>query len=187
MGRLEEMQAFLCTAEAQSFTGAAQRLGQSKSMISQRVADLEARLGVRLLNRTTRRLSLTEAGQAFLDGCSRALREVEDAEEAASRHGTELRGHVAYRGALELRRAASAAGHARFHDRASAARSLSRHGGPHRRFDPGRLRHGGTDRPSARQLAHRPASGAVAHRGLRQPGLSDRTRPAGASRAALRS
>jgi DNA-binding transcriptional LysR family regulator len=79
MGRLEEMQAFLRTAEAQSFTGAAQRLGQSKSMISQRVADLEARLGVRLLNRTTRRLSLTEAGQAFLDGCSRALREVEDA------------------------------------------------------------------------------------------------------------
>ena len=92
MGRLEEMQAFLCTAEAQSFTGAAQRLGQSKSMISQRVADLEARLGVRLLNRTTRRLSLTEAGQAFLEGCSRALHEVEDAEEAASRHGSELRG-----------------------------------------------------------------------------------------------
>jgi DNA-binding transcriptional LysR family regulator len=92
MGRLEEMQAFLCTAEAQSFTGAAQRLGQSKSMVSQRVADLEARLGVRLLNRTTRRLSLTEAGQAFLEGCSRALHEVEDAEEAASRHGSELRG-----------------------------------------------------------------------------------------------
>jgi DNA-binding transcriptional LysR family regulator len=92
MGRFEEMQAFLSTAEAQSFTGAAQRLGQSKSMISQRVADLEARLGVRLLNRTTRRLSLTEAGQAFFEGCSRALHEVEDAEEAASRHGSELRG-----------------------------------------------------------------------------------------------
>jgi len=92
MGRLEEMQAFLHTAEAQSFTGAAQRLGQSKSMISQRVADLEARLGVRLLNRTTRRLSLTEAGQAFLEGSSRALREVAEAEEAASRHGSELRG-----------------------------------------------------------------------------------------------
>jgi len=86
------MQAFLRTAEAQSFTGAAQRLGLSKSIISQRVADLEARLGVRLLNRTTRRLSLTEAGLAFLDGCSRALAEVEAAEEAASRHGNELRG-----------------------------------------------------------------------------------------------
>jgi DNA-binding transcriptional LysR family regulator len=92
MGRLEEMQAFLRTAEAQSFTAAAQRLGLSKSMVSQRVADLEARLGVRLLNRTTRRLSLTEAGQAFFDGCGRAIREVEDAEEAASRHGAELRG-----------------------------------------------------------------------------------------------
>lgn len=92
MGRLEEMQAYLGTAEAQSFTGAAQRLGLSKSMVSQRVADLEARLGVRLLNRTTRRLSLTEAGQAFLEGCRSALREVEEAEEAASRHGNELRG-----------------------------------------------------------------------------------------------
>jgi DNA-binding transcriptional LysR family regulator len=92
MGRLEEMQAFLRTAEAQSFTVAAQRLALSKSIISQRVADLEARLGVRLLNRTTRRLSLTEAGQAFLDGCSRALAEVDAAEEAASRHGSELRG-----------------------------------------------------------------------------------------------
>ena len=64
MGRFEEMQAFVRTAEAQSFTAAAQRLGLSKSIVSQRVADLEARLGVRLINRTTRRLSLTEAGAA---------------------------------------------------------------------------------------------------------------------------
>jgi DNA-binding transcriptional LysR family regulator len=92
MGKLEEMAAFLRTAEAQSFTAAAQRLGLSKSMVSQRVADLEQRLGVRLLNRTTRRLSLTEAGQAFLEGCGRALREVEEAEEAAGRHGNALRG-----------------------------------------------------------------------------------------------
>src|SRR5271154_3076457 len=92
MGRLEEMQAFLRTAEAQSFTAAAQRLGLSKSMVSQRVADLEARLGVRLINRPTRRLSLTEAGQSFLEGAGRALREVEEAEEAAGRHGSALRG-----------------------------------------------------------------------------------------------
>jgi|HubBroStandDraft_1064217.scaffolds.fasta_scaffold00055_70 DNA-binding transcriptional LysR family regulator len=92
MGKLEEMQAFVRTAEFQSFTAAARRLGLSKSMVSQRVADLELRLGVRLLNRTTRRLSLTEAGQGFLEGCARALREVEEAEEAASRHGSALRG-----------------------------------------------------------------------------------------------
>jgi DNA-binding transcriptional LysR family regulator len=92
MGRLEEMVAFLRTAEAQSFTAAAQRLGLSKSMVSQRVADLELRLGVRLLNRTTRRLSLTEAGQSFLEGAGRALREVEEAEEAAGRHGSALHG-----------------------------------------------------------------------------------------------
>ncbi|HVJ54640.1 MAG TPA: LysR family transcriptional regulator [Aliidongia sp.] len=94
MGRFEEMQAFQSAASALSFTGAAQRLGMSKSMISQRIADLEARLGVRLINRTTRRLSLTEAGQSFLEGCIRALRETAEAEEEASRHGSELRGAI---------------------------------------------------------------------------------------------
>jgi DNA-binding transcriptional LysR family regulator len=92
MGRFEEMQAFVRTAEAQSFTAAGQRLGVSKSIVSQRVADLEARLGVRLINRTTRRLSLTEAGVGFLAGAERALSEVTEAEEQATRHGTELRG-----------------------------------------------------------------------------------------------
>jgi DNA-binding transcriptional LysR family regulator len=92
MGRFEEMQAFVRTAEAQSFTAAAQRLGLSKSIVSQRVADLEARLGVRLINRTTRRLSLTEAGTGFLAGAERALAEVTEAEDRATRHGTELRG-----------------------------------------------------------------------------------------------
>ena len=92
MGRFEEMQAFVGTAEAQSFTAAAQRLGLSKSIVSQRVADLEARLGVRLINRTTRRLSLTEAGAGFLIGAERALSEAAEAEERATRHGTELRG-----------------------------------------------------------------------------------------------
>jgi DNA-binding transcriptional LysR family regulator len=92
MGRFEEMQAFVRTAEAQSFTAAAQRLGLSKSIVSQRVADLEARLGVRLINRTTRRLSLTEAGTGFLAGAERALSEASEAEDRATRHGTELRG-----------------------------------------------------------------------------------------------
>jgi DNA-binding transcriptional LysR family regulator len=92
MGRFEEMQAFVRTAEAQSFTAAGQRLGLSKSIVSQRVADLEARLGVRLINRTTRRLSLTEAGLGFLAGAERALTEVADAEERATRDATELRG-----------------------------------------------------------------------------------------------
>lgn len=92
MGRFEEMQAFVRTAEAQSFTAAAKRLGLSKSIVSQRVADLEARLGVRLINRTTRRLSLTEAGAGFLAGAERALAEAAEAEEQATRHGTELRG-----------------------------------------------------------------------------------------------
>ena len=92
MGRFEEVQAFVRTAEAQSFTAAGQRLGLSKSIVSQRIADLEARLGVRLINRTTRRLSLTEAGVGFLAGAERVLSEMAEAEERATRDATELRG-----------------------------------------------------------------------------------------------
>jgi DNA-binding transcriptional LysR family regulator len=86
------MEVFQRTAEARSFTAAAERLGMSKSMVSQRIAELEARLGVRLINRTTRRLSLTEAGQAFLERSRRVIEEVLEAEEAASRHGAALSG-----------------------------------------------------------------------------------------------
>ncbi len=92
MGRFEEMQVFVRTAQSESFTQAAQKLGLSKSIISQRVADLEERLGVRLLNRTTRSLSLTDAGQAFLRHAMRVLQAVDEAEDAASRHGHEVRG-----------------------------------------------------------------------------------------------
>jgi DNA-binding transcriptional LysR family regulator len=94
MGRLEEMQAFLRVAEARSFTQAARRLGLSKSVTSQRIADLEGRLGVRLITRTTRQLSLTEAGQAFFEHCARVVQEADEAEEAASRHGSELSGTI---------------------------------------------------------------------------------------------
>jgi DNA-binding transcriptional LysR family regulator len=92
MGRLEEMEAFLRTAEAHSFTAAAERLGMSKSMVSQRISELEARLGVRLLHRTTRRLSLTDAGASFLERCQRILAETDEAEEAVTRDSAALRG-----------------------------------------------------------------------------------------------
>ncbi|HTH99098.1 MAG TPA: LysR family transcriptional regulator [Stellaceae bacterium] len=94
MARLEEMEAFLRTAEASSFTAAAERLGLSKSVISHRVSELEARLGVRLLNRTTRRLSLTEAGTVFLERCQRILSDLDEAEDLVINQGKALRGVI---------------------------------------------------------------------------------------------
>lgn len=65
MNALEDMQLFVATIEAGSFTAAAERLGLSKQFVSRRLAALEARLGVRLLNRTTRRLDITELGREY--------------------------------------------------------------------------------------------------------------------------
>ena len=65
MNALEDMQLFATTVEAGSFTAAAERLGLSKQFVSRRLAALEARLGVRLLNRTTRRLDITELGREY--------------------------------------------------------------------------------------------------------------------------
>ena len=80
---LDDLLVFAAVAEAQGFSGAARRLGASKAMVSAAVARLEARLGVRLLQRTTRRLSLTEAGAATLPHAQRARVAAQDAREAA--------------------------------------------------------------------------------------------------------
>ena len=77
---LADMAVFARVVEQETFSAAAGDLGLSKSAVSKRVARLEDRLGVRLLNRTTRHLSLTEAGAAFYQGCREV---VADAEAAA--------------------------------------------------------------------------------------------------------
>lgn len=85
MDNLTGMAIFARVVEARSFTAAAAALDLSKSAVSKQVARLEDRLGARLLNRTTRRLSLTEVGAAFYERCARILVEVEDAELAVGR------------------------------------------------------------------------------------------------------
>ena len=77
MDQLGGMRVFCAVAELGSFTAAAQRLGMAKSMVTKHVAALEDRLGVRLLNRTTRRLSRTEAGQAYYERCRELLAEID--------------------------------------------------------------------------------------------------------------
>lgn len=94
MDRLQSMAVFLRVAELGSFSGAAEQLRLSKSAVSKHVTALEERLGVRLINRTTRRLALTEVGQTYRDYCARIVQEVEEAERAASRQGVEPRGRL---------------------------------------------------------------------------------------------
>jgi DNA-binding transcriptional LysR family regulator len=85
MPALSNLVAFAHVAQAGSFSGGAERLGIATSVASKRVSKLERALGVRLLHRTTRRLSLTEAGEAYLEHCARILDEVELAEAAVGR------------------------------------------------------------------------------------------------------
>lgn len=82
MDSLSNIQAFARVVEVGSFTGAADALGQTKSSISKHVAKLEERLGARLLNRTTRRMSPTEVGQAFYQRCQHIIADLDEAERA---------------------------------------------------------------------------------------------------------
>ena len=79
---LGHMLVFARVVEAHSFTEAARRLGSSKSAISKQITRLESELGTRLLNRTTRRLSLTDAGSSFYAYCARVVAEAEEAQRA---------------------------------------------------------------------------------------------------------
>ena len=82
MDRFQAFNAFAKVVELGSFAAAADRLALSTSAVSRQVAELEAHLEVRLLNRTTRRLSLTEAGQAFYERCVQLLADLEETEAA---------------------------------------------------------------------------------------------------------
>jgi DNA-binding transcriptional LysR family regulator len=77
------MRAFATVVETASFTGAGERLDMSKAMVSKYVGVLEDHLGTRLLNRTTRRLSLTESGQVYYERCLQIIADVAEAEQAA--------------------------------------------------------------------------------------------------------
>lgn len=92
MDRFQAIEAFVKVVEAGSFAGAAERLGVSVSSVSRLVADLEAHLGTRLLNRTTRRLSLTEPGRTFHEHGVQLLADLDEAEASASAETVKPRG-----------------------------------------------------------------------------------------------
>ncbi len=94
MDRLNAMQVFVRVAELGSFAAVAQQLGVARSVITRQVAALEEHLGVRLMERSTRRLTLTSAGAAYLEKCRVILNLVEVAETGVAEERQAPRGHV---------------------------------------------------------------------------------------------
>lgn len=92
MDRLQEMMSFIAVVEAGSFVGAAEVNGVSKAAVSRHVATLEQRLGVRLLHRTTRRLSLTDDGLRFHARAKELLTSLEELESELTSHTAEAAG-----------------------------------------------------------------------------------------------
>lgn len=94
MDRLGTMEAFVRVAETKSFSEAARRLRSSKSLVSRQVAELEGNLGVRLFHRTTRSLTLTEEGRAYMAQVTRILGEIEEANLSVSATRAAPRGRL---------------------------------------------------------------------------------------------
>lgn len=94
MDRWQAMQAFVRVVESGSFVAAAERLRLSTSSLSRLIAELELHLGARLLNRTTRRLSLTESGQAYYERCIALLAELSEAEALVGQSAALPRGTI---------------------------------------------------------------------------------------------
>ncbi len=92
MDRFQEMRAFVTVVDCGSFVRAAEAMGTSKTAVSRLVGDLETRLGLRLLHRTTRKLSLTPEGQVFHDRCTHLLQDLEAAETELSAQSVEAIG-----------------------------------------------------------------------------------------------
>src|SRR5574342_230069 len=84
MNRLESMSVLLAVVEAGSLSAAGRKLGMPLATISRKLSDLEPHLKARLLNRSTRRLSLTDAGRDYVAACRRILEDLSEAERAAS-------------------------------------------------------------------------------------------------------
>ena len=96
MDRFDNMRVFAKVVESGSFVAAAARLGISASMVAVHVKEHEEGLGVRLLNRTTRKVSLTETGRAYYERCTRLLADLDETEQAV------VDMHAARRGVLRV-------------------------------------------------------------------------------------
>ncbi len=94
MAKLKQLESFVSVATRGSLTAAAQAEGVAPAIMGRRLDALEERLGVKLLLRTTRRISLTHEGSAFLEQCQRILADVANAEASVSEGGVKASGHL---------------------------------------------------------------------------------------------
>ena len=94
MNRLEELEAFVAVVDYRGFGNAGEKLGVAKSMVSRRVSELEKRLGVQLLQRTTRRQSLTEAGHEFHQRALQILADLNEAEQVVADKQCQVAGKI---------------------------------------------------------------------------------------------
>ena len=94
MDRLATIEAFVKVSETHSFSEAARRLRSSKSVVSRQIAALEGELGARLFHRTTRSLTLTEAGRSYFERASRILADLQDANRSVSQLQAAPRGQL---------------------------------------------------------------------------------------------
>lgn len=94
MDTLDLMRTFVAVADTQSFTGAGKRLGRSKALISKHIGELEERLGVRLINRTTRSVQVTEIGRAYYERARTLITDFETLEESIKAEAGQPRGRL---------------------------------------------------------------------------------------------
>ena len=94
MNRFEELEAFVAVVDYKGFGNAGDKLGIAKSMVSRRVSELERRLGVQLLQRTTRRQSLTDAGREFYQRATQLICDLQDAEQSVTHGQTSISGRI---------------------------------------------------------------------------------------------
>ena len=94
MDRLESMTTLLAAVEAGSLSAASRKLGMPLATVSRKVSELETHLRTKLVNRTSRRLSLTDAGRSYVEACKRILEDIGEAERAASGEYSAPRGDL---------------------------------------------------------------------------------------------
>ena len=144
------MKAFVAVADGGHFAMASERLGLSRAMASKLVMDLEAHLGLRLLNRTTRKVSLTEPGAAYLERCRDILAAIEEAEREIAAQASEPVGRLRVTAPMSFGALHVAPRIAALHRALFAREYRSRFERPARRSRRGRLRSGHTHRPPRR-------------------------------------
>jgi len=102
MNRVQDISIFVSVVETGTLTRAAEREDLTQSQVSRRLSELEEYLGARLVNRSSRRLSLTDIGAAFYERCLRILKEVEEAKELVEREAKEPRGKLRVAGPMSF-------------------------------------------------------------------------------------